>query len=175
MTFSIQIAGLQQFRQTMRAFPQRAKNAILAAAYLESADIMRTAQEQTPVDTGALRKSAWLEKPTAASSSIFGGFGAPYAIYVEMGNARHAVGKSRFLSDAIAARIPGLSNRIEATATRIINEVNDPLTVIPTLYPESPLFSTANLPPRRSSSKAKSVARKPSRKAKGRAAARGRR
>lgn len=78
------------------------------------AEAVTYAQKDTPVDTGRLRNSiAWATKKDKGGGdstpqgmpeehSAYIGTNVEYAVYVEYGNQKHAVGKNHFIRDAAA-------------------------------------------------------------------------
>lgn len=73
-------------------------------AMFRQAELTRTkAVRRTPLETGALRASSFVRVADRnAVEIVFGGPGAPYAIYVhENLNARHPVGQAKFLESAV--------------------------------------------------------------------------
>ena len=70
---SVQIAGLDQLAQTLRALPQRvAQNGLRAAVYACAKVIRDEAKLKAPVATAALGAGEQLLAPWAAAASRFG-------------------------------------------------------------------------------------------------------
>lgn len=172
-TFGMTIDGMQELKQlTDSGLARRMQDAGMFALYIHGATILTEAQKQTPVDTGALRKNVYEEKPTTNANTIQIGFGSPYALYVEMDDsARHTSGKAHFFGDAVSAAMPSLGERVKQTALDVFIRVDAPLAAIPTLHPESPQFSTAGLPPSRHRRRAKAKKSAKTRRAKRRGTA----
>jgi hypothetical protein len=105
---SINVDGLEQTKRRTLDYGKRAPGAFLGALYIVSTNIISTAMKLTPVATGWLRLSRYVEKPaastmtTARRASIEAGFSAPYALFVHEIFKRYYVGEWKFLTKAIA-------------------------------------------------------------------------
>lgn len=65
-------------------------------------DLQQKAQDLTPVDTGALRASAFTEAESGSNPSVIVGFEEEYAIFVhENLEAHHPVGQAKFLEQPL--------------------------------------------------------------------------
>ncbi len=173
MTFSATIDGMTELKQlTDSGLARRMQDAGMYALYIHGAAILTAAQKQTPVDTGALRRNVYEEKPTMGAQSISMGFASPYALYVEMDDsARHTSGKAHYFGDAVSEAMPSLGDRVKQTALDVFIRVDAPLTALPSLHPESPKFSTAGLPPSRHRRRARAKKAAKTRRARRRGAA----
>lgn len=65
-------------------------------------DLQQRAQDLTPVDTGALRSSAFTGAESGSNPSVIVGFTEEYAVYVhENLEAHHPVGQAKFLEQPL--------------------------------------------------------------------------
>lgn len=65
-------------------------------------DLQQKAQDLTPVDTGALRASAFTEAESGSNPSVIVGYTEEYAIFVhENLEAHHPVGQAKFLEQPL--------------------------------------------------------------------------
>jgi hypothetical protein len=102
----------------LRRLADRSPDAAGAALYVEAEIEMTEAKQRTPVDTGALRGSGYVNPPQYRGREItvemgFGGPAAPYAVHVhEDLDAFHPVGQARFLASVIDESAPYLLERV---------------------------------------------------------------
>lgn len=107
------------------------QKAATGALFIEATEIMNDAIKITPMDTGNLRDSHYVEPPKKTATggmSIkigFGGTAAPYALAVhertDKGiNWQEAGTGPKFLERALDARTPSLANNIKSRMQRII-------------------------------------------------------
>ncbi len=69
-------------------------------------DLQQKAQDLTPVDTGALRASAFTEAESGSNPSVIVGYTEEYAIFVhENLEAHHDVGQAKFLEQPLQENI----------------------------------------------------------------------
>lgn len=83
------------------------ENEMVLAGIEEAQDILREAQRRVPVDTGALRNSAFISAPQGTGShvKINFGFSAPYAkIQHDNEDYNHRQGEARYLEKAIRSK-----------------------------------------------------------------------
>lgn len=104
------LAGMMVYEKTIE---KRAEKALLD----EANTILREAMDQTPVETGTLRRSGTVEGPKVSAKNITVeiGFNTDYAAAVhENLKAKHATGKAKFLEDPVNAAAPGMPARLSA-------------------------------------------------------------
>lgn len=116
----VRVTGAEEMRtKLLRAsvmFPQEVAKALYEEAGIE----MTEAKRRTPVDTGALRTSGHVTKPSWSGRKVsvnlyFGGPAAPYAIYVhENEDAFHRVGQAKFLESTLNESAPHFAARVSA-------------------------------------------------------------
>jgi len=116
------------------------QKAVAAALYQEAQLVKTKAQDLTPVDTGALRSSAFVDEPKSDSAGVYVelGFGgtatktnpktgvltSSYAIAVhENLHSHHPVGQAKFLEQAAIDSAKGMGSRV---AARIEKELKKP-------------------------------------------------
>lgn len=92
------------------AVPEEVANAL----YREGEVIMNDSKRMTPVDTGYLRASGYVNDPTISPDAIEVqlGYWANYAVYVHDLPYNHVNGSPRFLEMALDDRTPGMGRRI---------------------------------------------------------------
>lgn len=92
--------------------------AVAAGLYQEAQGVATQSRRYTPVDTGALRASHEVGRPKFSGRDIsveisVGGPAAEYAPFVhENLQARHPVGRAKFLETALNEAKPGLAKRL---------------------------------------------------------------
>lgn len=110
----IQIRGLDGVNNQLAALisqaPELGGKALRAEAEIE----MTEAKRRTPVDTGALRDSGFVDGPNNGEVTLtFGGPAAPYAVEVhENLEAYHDDGQAKFLEGAVMEALPYLVERV---------------------------------------------------------------
>ncbi len=128
--------GLHRLRRTLKRYPRRAGRAVARALYQEAEETITDAKEDTPVDTGALRASGFVDRPKRKANRIsvklgFGGVAGSgnrggtnqtdvgYAVYVhEDCNAHHEVGRCKYLETHVRAAVRRLPRRIAQEVRR---------------------------------------------------------
>ena len=131
--------GLHRLRERLRRYPRHTARAVERALYQEAEETITDAKEDTPVDTGALRASGFVDLPERRPRGIsvklgFGGVAGSgnqggsnskdvgYAVFVhEDCNAYHAVGRCKYLEIHVRRAVRRLPRRIAHevhTATR---------------------------------------------------------
>jgi len=138
-TFTIK--NLQDVITGLAKWGDAAIPALGVALYEEAENTMTQAKRYTPVDTGNLKASGFVEPPWFSHSAITVnlGFGGPagtgnhggqtnertvgYAVYVhENLTARHKTGRAKFLETAVVERIPELPQSLARRARRALAE-----------------------------------------------------
>lgn len=105
---------LDKVRQEVATEIKRRVDAAGAMVYLVGTEVATAAMRLTPVDTGYLRSSRFVEHPSysATRTSLRVGFYATYARFVHDRNRKYRLGQSHFLDLAVArfdrSRLPGL-------------------------------------------------------------------
>lgn len=104
-----------RLRELVEKFPKTALRAVREEAEIE----MTEAKKRTPVDTGALRASGYVDGPAYdVDGDIvvrygFGGPSAPYALQVhEDLEAFHKVGQAKFLESVLRESGPHMAQRV---------------------------------------------------------------
>lgn len=87
---------------------------VAEALYREGEGVMSDSKRMTPVDTGFLRASGYVNEPGAGPAiEVELGYWARYAAPVhDRTNARHANGSALFLQMALDEHVPGMGRRI---------------------------------------------------------------
>ena len=110
----------RKFERLVREFPEAVGSALHEELEIE----LLEAKQRTPVDTGALRASGFVEGPKVRRGHIsdrivFGGPAAPYAVIVhEDLEAHHPVGQAKFLESVLVESAPYLLERTVDRAFR---------------------------------------------------------
>jgi hypothetical protein len=112
------IVGAAQMQQALRAaieaLPKQAAAALRTEAEIEMAE----AKQRTPVDSGSLRASGYVDTPVISGRKIsvelgFGGAASEYAVIVhENMDAHHPVGQAKFLESVLQESAPYLADRL---------------------------------------------------------------
>lgn len=112
------IRGMAELKETLAKLGPGGLRAAAKALYQEALIESKESQRRTPVDTGALRASHVVTRPTiegqdATVSIQVGGPAAPYAITVhERLDVDHPVGQAKFLESVINESRPYMAERI---------------------------------------------------------------
>lgn len=112
------VAGFDRALANIDAAIENLRAKAVIALYQEAEIEMTEAKRRTPVDTGALRDSGFVEPAEEDFGGVsvrlgFGGASAPYAIYVhENLEAIHPVGEAKFLESTILESAPYLPARV---------------------------------------------------------------
>lgn len=112
------VANVDAVVRDLGTMIDRLRERAATALYQEAEIEMTEAKKRTPVDTGALRSSGFVEPPVASGDEIsvrlgFGGPAAPYAIIVhEDLSALHPVGQAKFLESTILESAPYMAARV---------------------------------------------------------------
>jgi len=99
----VRVTGLGSLQKKFREADRRTRSAMVAALFQQGTNIMDDSQQRVPVDTGALKKSAYVEKPKLRDANMALGYGKIYAAYQhEETSLRHPKGgTAKYLSRAI--------------------------------------------------------------------------
>lgn len=101
------MTGSDQLVANLRTSSRRSAKAAERAVYEFGETEMREMKKRTPVDTGALRNSGFVEKPTRVGTKVsvslgFGGQADAYAIFVhEDLDVFHRVGEAKFVESVL--------------------------------------------------------------------------
>lgn len=120
-TRPIQLIGHEEVKAKIRKRSHDINGYLAAALFIEGNKIMRASQMECPVDTGTLRRSAYVAPPTGQRNPIVElGYGTNYALAVHEINKKYRVGKWRFLRDPFNAMSRGFEDRLARTVRRNI-------------------------------------------------------
>lgn len=86
MKFSVDFKGGDTVMRALRLLGEKAPDGMGKALYQEGNDILRAAKVLTPVDTGVLKGSGFVNRPevTGAEVSVTLGFGGAASAYAEV-------------------------------------------------------------------------------------------
>jgi hypothetical protein len=118
MKFGVKSESAARVTRNLRQLANNVQKELGAALYAEAEIEMTEAKKRTPVDTGTLRNSGYVEKPVEKGNHVvvemgFGGPAADYAIYVhEDLEAFHPVGQAKFLESVVIESRPHLAARV---------------------------------------------------------------
>lgn len=110
--------GFSQLAHRLLAVADKVPNAAGAALYAEAEIEMKEAKRRTPVATGALRASGYVDQPNISRGDInvilgFGGAARAYAIEVhENLEAWHRVGQAKYLESVLWESEPHMLKRV---------------------------------------------------------------
>jgi hypothetical protein len=98
-----EMVGLAKTLRVLDQFRVKNEGAYRGAIYMLATNVVSTALKLAPADTGYLRASRYVRKPTLAGKKFTCevGFGAPYALYVHEMNLKYIVGEWKFLKKAV--------------------------------------------------------------------------
>ena len=110
--------GFIRFLTTTSNLVERDVEAVL---FQQGESIMAAAKRDTPVETGRLRSSGHVKPPKTGRGlvEIVMAFGTDYAVFVhEIREARHNVGKAKFLEANVNAAARGMGQSLVAALKR---------------------------------------------------------
>ena len=114
----LKFTGFKELKRNLKGATRKYRSATLAAVYEEAQGTMDMSQRQVPIDTGELKDSAFVTKPTLSNPIVVMGYSADHAVPVhERLEVRHPIGKAKFLEDPANKRESGAVRRI-ARATK---------------------------------------------------------
>lgn len=125
----IEIKGARELRNKLVRAGSEAGKIMSIALYQEAEKIMSKSKKQVPVDTGALRGTGHVQLPQKLGNNIqvklgYGGPAAEYAVYVhENLNARHKVGKAKYLEDPALEHARNMGDRLQAKVERALERL----------------------------------------------------
>lgn len=115
---AMKVTGLSQMKAAVTAVARALPRDVAAALRAEAEIEMAEAKRRTPVDTGVLRGSGYVDDPTLRLNVHrievgFGGAAAEYAVVVhEDMDAFHPVGQAKYLESVLKESAPYLAERI---------------------------------------------------------------
>lgn len=108
-----QVIGLTETMQALEAFGDAAAHELIGALYREAERILADSRQEVPVDTGALRNSAHVERLPNGAEAGYGGTAIPYALRQhEDLTFYHTVGKPKYLEDPFKRHASDMDTRI---------------------------------------------------------------
>lgn len=124
MAFSFAFNGSEQMAKNLIEMGKRGQKAVDRAVYEFGQVEMKEMKKRVPVDTGTLKDSGFVERPTREGHMVrlnlgFGGAAEAYAIYVhEDLEAHHTVGEAKFVESVLNESAPFLAVRVAASLYR---------------------------------------------------------
>jgi hypothetical protein len=109
---------IAEFSTVLQRLADETPQLVAGAMFEEAEAIITDAKRRTPVDTGALRNSGFVEAPNVSGREIevrlgFGGPAAPYALFVhETLRATHHNGEAKFLENAMTEARADIAQRM---------------------------------------------------------------
>ena len=104
-TLRVDMHGVREVSAALEVWRRLNANAYAAAIYMWATNVLSTSLKLAPADTGYLRASRYLRRPTVDAGSgrftIEAGYGAPYALFVHEVNQNYVVGEWKFLTKAV--------------------------------------------------------------------------
>lgn len=118
---SVTVTGTGQVVRNLEAYGKKGEAALEAALYQEALEVMADSKREVPVDTGTLRSTGHVEKPSKKMGSVsvtmkYGGPAAKYALKV---HETHAT-KSKYLERPFLQSLRGLPARLAARMKRAL-------------------------------------------------------
>jgi hypothetical protein len=142
MPMAVVVRSVDQTTADLKKQMELYQNAFVGAVYLLGTEVVTRAMRKTPVDTGYLRASRYVLKPShvAAGSpfEVVVGFSAPYAIFVHERDRNYTVGEWKFLSKAFAEVTSG-ADAFLAKMTEKLALAGMDIGGIPEVHPTGPL------------------------------------
>lgn len=123
------VVGLDAAIKAAAAFGRKAAKEMGGALFREGEAIMLESKQECPVDTGALRSSGHVQRPTREAGEIVVnlGYGGPAISYAlpqhENLEYRHPSGKAKFLEDPFRRHLRGMDDRLAADLRSRLPEV----------------------------------------------------
>lgn len=121
MAAAFDLSGVDAFATRLKGKAAAVVAALPGALLIEGEKVMTEAKRLTPVDTGTLRSSGRVGKPSRQGASItlpltFGGPAQEYAVYVhEDLTARHTNGEAKFLEGPVKRHASRFGANVAAT------------------------------------------------------------
>jgi len=119
MSLKMTVVGTDKVIRALESLGTEAAQAMAYALYNEAEGLIGEAKPQTPVDTGVLRASGYVQQPQISGTNVtvecgFGGAAQGYAIYVhENLEARHKAGtNAKYLERPMRKRAGGVLGRV---------------------------------------------------------------
>lgn len=118
MASGASLRGAAGIRRKLRTFAEKHFDEVGRALTIETEVEAKEVRRRTPVDTGELRASIYVERAERDGKRIFsrivaGGVSAPYAIYVhEDLDAIHKVGQAKFIESVLLESRPYMAARV---------------------------------------------------------------
>jgi len=168
----LKLEGKDKLLAELRDLRRRAPDAYAAAVYLAGTNVMSTSLKLVPVETGHLRKTRYVTRPTFDGLDRFAfelGYSAPYAVFVHEINKRYYAGEWKFLRRAAEWHAPRLPRDIASWTARFMAKGIPPPSAH---HPETPFVGP--VPPRLGSYRAKNAGEKETKKARARRLAKNR-
>src|SRR5690606_37718863 len=101
MAIKIKLQGFVELNNKLKNISE-VSNVVQNALLDCGNDLQQKAQDLTPVDTGALRASAYTEAESGSNPSVIVGYTEEYAIFVlDNLEAHHPVGQAKFLEQPL--------------------------------------------------------------------------
>lgn len=106
--------GPEDVERVLRELAAAVPEEVARGLYREAEGVMNDSKRMTPVDTGYLRASGYVNDPVVSPDAIEVqlGYWANYAVYVHDLPYNHVNGSPRFLEMALDDRMPGMGRRI---------------------------------------------------------------
>ena len=112
--FSLEITGIEQLQQTLRAMATRVEQAMVQAIQAEADRILEASRPLVPVDTGLLVSTGLVRTLQDGAEVRYGGNGlAPYAMVVhERTDVNHPIGQHHYLQAALFEATADMPQRL---------------------------------------------------------------
>lgn len=121
---NFKFTGDRQVIANLEAIQHKIPGAVGSALYEIAEEIISKSKPRVPVDTGALRNSAFVEHPKTDGGEVtvtlgYGGPAAPYAVYVHEGTI-HMKG-FKYLEEPVLDMLPKVAQKVAQKVGRVVS------------------------------------------------------
>lgn len=121
ISIGFHVEGTEKVRNRLKALAKEMPEAVMVGLYRQAERVMDAAVQRAPKDTGELRNSAFIGRPTVAAGEILIqlGFSAPHAAQVHEDTGRaYREGEAKFLEKAFVEQAKGSLYKIAGYAEK---------------------------------------------------------
>lgn len=151
LEIAVKTTGEKDLAKLIKKYGEKGADAFAGAAYMWATNVISTAMKLTPVFTGFLRDSRYVELPVVTGAGAFKigmGFSAPYAVFVHEIHKRYIVGEWKFMETALNWHAPSAMREVAQWTKKLI-ETGGGIQSIGIRHPTEPLQGPIHQPFRR--------------------------
>lgn len=151
LEIAVKTTGEKDLVRLIKRYGDRGVDAFAGAAYMWATNVISTAMKLTPVFTGFLRDSRYVELPVVTGAGAFKigmGFSAPYAVFVHEIHKRYIVGEWKFMETALNWHAPSAMREVAQWTKKLI-ETGGGIQSIGIRHPTQPLQGPIHQPSRK--------------------------